>query len=156
MAFTLVSGRTMRTSWLLAFLATVLTPACAHALCMPGFDRSVSTEYWQSEYVMTVQVVAERLVPNPDDAEAGGYLATLYTVQPLKLIKGRRSGPLVLVSENNSGRFLMEVGQSYLVFIGRNPGEEDLWVSNCGSSTEMAKAGPVLQRLKAVSHRRRR
>jgi hypothetical protein len=130
-----------------AALTLVVVPVAA--VCVNGFP-SVEDEYKQSDMVFIGHVVSEE--PEPEDPPR--YLeGTTYTVRVDEVLRGKPSPTLRLFSENSSGRFPMEVGGKYLLFLHRDPRERD-GVDNCGNSGLVAERAEALQTVQRLRSKR--
>jgi hypothetical protein len=125
--------------------------AGAHAVCLNG-KPSVEHEFRESSIVALGVARAARDVSVPDDAEGIDY--TIYTVRLTRSFKGMPAGRTIhLFSENSSGRFPLDPGVPYLLFIGNS--KDGLYVSNCGSSGPVREreTGAVLRQVEAIAAR---
>jgi len=122
-------------SALLASICCYGQPAVA--VCLLG-DYSVEAEYSRSDAIITAVVVDHVNVP------LGGedYVGTNYTVEVLEIVKGELPKQLVVYSENSSGRFPMDTGVAYLLFIAKDLGQYT--VDNCGNSGLLRERQQVL------------
>jgi hypothetical protein len=109
-------------------------------------NPSVPAEFKSAAFVITGRVTSARNISEPDDPE--GYAWTIYTVQVLETFKGGPQRTIRLLSENSSGRFSMDTGESYLLFVSHSQtaemaGQERLpldYVDNCGNSAPIKEA----------------
>src|SRR5438046_683826 len=106
----------MRFSILLNCLVAFAMSHAAMGACLLD-DYSVKAEFVRSVAVVRVLVVSERNVPDPDAPEFIG--GTFYTVRIQKSFRGALDGTVKVFSENSTGRFPMESGRSYLLFLYR-------------------------------------
>lgn len=126
----------MRTnfSFFLAKIATVICFALvmqdAFALCSNDRHPSINNEMKSSAKVLVAKVVSSQDQSSSDDPE--GIEKTIYQLRIVKTFKGSVSRVLSVTSENTSGRFLMDVGKSYLLFI-KSYGALNI-VDSCGNS----------------------
>ena len=79
-------------------------------------------------------------------------LGIAYTVQVEHTYRGKAKRNLVVFSENNSGRFPMELGVSYVLFLYK--AGDHLEADYCGNSGEVAHKQKVLATLAAMAHAR--
>jgi len=122
-------------------LATVLAmPFKTQAVCLSR-DYSLRTEYVGASAVVIAEALSEQIVPDPDDPV--GFAATLYKVRIDESIRGSLHGVVELYSENSSGRFPLEIGKKYILFIYTDQGV--LEVDNCGNS------GPLNEKKEVVA-----
>ena len=119
---------------------------CAHAArsaCLLG-NYSVSAEFQRSAAVVIAKAISERRVLLRD----GFYGPTVYRVTLLETFKGHVSDRARIYSENDSGRFPMDVGSSYLLFLYRAGWH--LHADPCGNSARLEKATKTLAVLRSL------
>lgn len=104
------------------------------ALCSDARHPSVSDELRSSTMVLVAKVVANRYESSPDDPR--GIDRTEFSLNVVKVFEGFAENPVIVTSENTSGRFPMDVGRSYLLFIKRFNGVNI--VDPCGNSGPLA------------------
>lgn len=102
----------------------------AYALCLDGRHPNVEYEYSKSKYVVVATAVDSKTIVDVDDP--AGIAATIYAINVENVYKGKPTRTLHLVSENTSGRFEMELGHKYLLFIMGEMG--NFYIDNCGNS----------------------
>jgi hypothetical protein len=110
-------------------------------------DYSVKAEYVRSFAVVRARVISERQVPDPEAPEFIG--GTIYPVRIQKSFRGTLHGTVEVFSENSSGRFPMEKGKPYLLFLYRAQGR--LSADPCGNSGLVAQKRDVLAVVRALS-----
>ena len=135
----------MRASALCIALA-LAAPHGAHAACLLG-DYSLNIEYARASAVVIAEAVAERTVPDPEDPE--GFAATLYTAKIDESFRGTLRGVIELYSENSSGRFPMDIGKKYILFIYAHEGL--LSADNCGNSDPTDERTSVVAAVREMS-----
>lgn len=111
-------------------ICTALAAAPAGAACLLD-DYSVGAEAARSKYVLVVEVESQRDVPDAEDRELTA--GTWYRVRAQQVFRGKPAKTFEVYSENSSGRFPMEVGKAYLVFVGPDWNAR-LSVDPCGNS----------------------
>ena len=121
----------------------VLSSSC-EAVCLLD-DYSVAAELRRSDAVVIATAASERRLPDPEDPV--GFSGTIYSVEILAPLWGAFRGTIDVYSENSSGRFPLEKGKAYLLFLHRAEGR--LSADNCGNS------GPLEDRRKALAEVRR-
>ena len=109
-------------------------------------DYSVKAEFPRSVAVVRVLNVSERNVPDPDAPEFIG--GTIYEVRIQESFRGTLQGTVEVFSENSSGKFPMESGKSYLLFLYRQ--EERLSADPCGNSGLASTKKDVLATVRAL------
>jgi len=105
----------------------LLLSSTVSAVCLKG-NQSIKEEYSDSESIFIGKVLKKKEVP-----ESGGYYeGDEYTVQIKEVFKGNPSKEISVFSENSSGRFPMEVGKTYIIFLHQELGRYQ--IDNCGNS----------------------
>lgn len=135
----------MRFSILANYLAAFAMADAALGACLLD-DYSVAAEYVRSVAVVQAKVISERSVPDPQAPEFTG--GTIYTVRIQKSFRGALSRTIEVFSENSTGRFPMEKGKSYLLFLYRE--ESQLSASPCGNSGLTSERKNVLLTLRSL------
>ena len=153
---------------LLPFLLLVLHASPAWAVCS---GASVDQEYREADVVVRARVVAGRRIHGGDEpssayrARWGEYTPVMFhRFRVSEVFKGR-PGPLInLFQEVTSGRFEVDVGQDYLIFLnyirpypGRGSAVRGAMYVRyaCGQSRPWQQATPrTLERLRALSRSR--
>jgi hypothetical protein len=104
---------------------------------------SVEKEFQDSLIVFVGTVVKAR-----NFLGESGIDGTFYSIEVTETLKGCPAKSLELYSENSSGRFPMEVGDSYLVFAYQGVFEgisRRQWaIDNCGNSERVGAAAGTL------------
>ena len=80
-----------------------------------------------------------------------------YKVRVKESLRGRHKDWLTIFSENSSGRFPMELGLPYLLFVSPNKVEAFpkpvLVVDSCGHSDLLPKSTEVLKEIRRLAHK---
>ena len=129
-------------------LLWLMSPA-AGFVCLNG-PPTVDAEY-RLRTVFIGTVVSERHEPPTKNWDLEG---TTYAVRVYERLRGQLPRTVHLFSENSSGRFPMEVGTKYLLFVYSDRGRT--MVDNCGNSEVYSVSSPKLRdvrRLKATQKR---
>jgi hypothetical protein len=127
----------------LTAIAIILIASIASAVCLNG-NPSVSEEYANSQSVFIGKIIEEQDVP-----ESGNYYdGKNYTVQVQRTFKGTPSNPVVIFSENSSGRFPMTVGKTYIIFLHYELGRYQ--IDNCGNSGLQSEKQDIVQSLRQL------
>jgi hypothetical protein len=138
--------------WKLNFLSILLlgltTCGNSYALCVDNRHPTVQEEFSASQYVVTGTVTGQKLVPDPEDKD--GLLATIYGFKVERRFKGEIRD-IKITSENTSGRFPLDIGKRYLLFV-HNDGAE-YYVDSCGKSGRLKNSYRVVRKLQALSGR---
>jgi hypothetical protein len=136
----------MRLTTLANVFAALALCGQSRAVCLLD-DYSVEAEYHRSVAVVVANVVSERVVPDPEDSELSA--GTLYPVRIEKLFRGTPRKQVDVWSENTSGRFPMENGKSYLLFLYED--EHQLSADGCGNSGLVSEKRQVLATLETLT-----
>jgi len=119
-------------------ICLLLASSLAAAVCLTG-HRTIAEEYPNSKSVFIGKVTAKKDVP-----ESGNYYnGHNYTVQVQEVFKGDPINPVVIFSENSSGRFPMVVGMTYIIFLYYELGRYQ--VDNCTNSGLLSEKQDVIQ-----------
>ena len=138
----------MRISAALMIIVLGIVPSRpALAVCLNGHP-SVEQEYQQSDLVFVGRVTAANEVPETKPF----YEGTRYTIQVKKIFRGLPGHTLTVFSENSSGRFPMNIGADYLVFLSPRAGEPAM-VDSCGNSGRVADAALAISTVRQLSKR---
>jgi hypothetical protein len=124
-----------------------LVSSVAGAVCIKG-NPSIADEYSNSQYVFIGKVILQKDVPESKNYYEGNE----YTVEVLDIFKGNPTSPVVIFSENSSGRFPMSVGGKYILFVYYELGRYQ--VSNCGNSGFVSEKKHVIQAIKDIRKKR--
>lgn len=122
------------------FILILAISSSAYSYCHNGHP-SIADEYEKSIAVVIGKVVSVEEVPESEHY----YNGSNYTFVLYKILKGDLSGKIKIFSENSSGRFPMDVGQEYVLFIHLENGL--LQVDNCGNSGLLKESNDVLKTL---------
>jgi len=126
---------------------------CIVALTVPVWgvcllnDYSVQAEYSRSTAVVIGEPVSERSVPDREDV--GFYGGIIYTVKISETLRGALHGKVEVFSENTSGRFPMEKGKKYILFLSKD--QKYLSADNCGNSGLVAEKHDVLSAVRTIA-----
>lgn len=123
----------------------------AFGLCTDGRDPQWREEFADSDIVATGTVAeAHRVV---DEKDPGGYVATIYGIRIREIFRGRIPRRLHVQSENNTSRFAMDPGVTYLLFLKRDAASGPYFIDNCGNSAPVDQAQPMLSTLRKMRAR---
>lgn len=136
----------MRLGVLLALLLSALTASPGAAGVCLG-DYSVSSEYSRSEAVLTGTVTDAHLVE--DKTYPVSFAGIAYSVSVDRSYRGDLHGVVQVYSENSSGRFPMELGTRYVLFLHKSG--TNLTAYDCGNSGPIDDKATVLRALSALS-----
>ena len=117
----------------------------SRSVCLEGHP-SVRAEFQKSLMVVIGTALAEQ--PTVD---AEGFLTlTTYRVKVDEVLRGKPGDTVTVVSQNDTGRFPMDIGVQYLLFIFH--GEKGLAVDNCGNSGSVREARDAVRVTRHLSH----
>ena len=105
-----------------------------------------------AEELTTAPLVFVARVRSAD--EPSNATGTFYTVDVRQRLKGASPATLQLYSENSSGRFPMQVGRDYVLFVSQQQFEHQghrWFVDNCGNSAPLPEAKKVLATVKRLT-----
>ena len=123
-------------------------PSGVGAVCIDehgisGYHIPLDTEFRTAHVVAIGTVVSKRdVLERNSDLIAG----TFYRFNVEETLRGNRHKTINLFSENNSGRFWMDIGHRYLVFVTKD--RQTYYVSPCGSSGELPEQSQIVEALK--------
>ena len=123
--------------------AVVAWSSTAFAVCLNGHP-SRKQEYQRSTTVFVGPVVSEDFTPESKDYENG----TTYSIQVEEVLRGSPAKTVKVFSENDSGRFPMQVGTAYLIFVYEEL--DRLKVDNCGNSGKLSEKAEALAALRKM------
>ena len=129
----------MRNIWIAALIISTL-PGTTCATCLLG-NYSVPAEYQRSEAVISGVVTDAHLVPDKEDPESSSGIS--YTIKITHSFRGSLHVKTTIYSENSSGRFPLELGTEYVLFLSKQ-GHEFV-ADNCGNS------GPYYEKKSTVA-----
>jgi len=113
-----------------------------------GGHPSVDDEYQQSNLVIVGRVIKAIKVPESDGLLEG----TVYTIRIDKTYHGRKRETIKVFSENSSGRFPMNIGDDYVLFLSL-PSAGRTMVDACGNSGLVRKSTSLIESVEKLSRR---
>jgi len=132
-------------------LVLAATSLDAMAVC---FDENLVSGYHvplakeiKSAYAIVVGTVQGKKDRLEDSSDPDGITATIYSVRTTRVIRGKVPALIDIRSENDSGRFWMDLGKEYLLFLSRDKLNNTFFVDSCGNSGLLSKSGATLQLL---------
>jgi hypothetical protein len=126
-------------------IATIyVTPVSAVCLLQ---DYSVSSEFSRSDLVALGIVLSEASVTDAQGPDGIG--GTTYRIGIEHIFRGQTTETVLLFSENSSGRFRMQVGRKYILFVSAEKGTYS--VDNCGNSIDVEHGGVVIDSVRKLS-----
>ena len=146
--------RLAATSAVIGSVVSILATATpAAAVCLLN-EYSVGAEFNRSRIVMVGKVEGARTITDADGLVSG----TFYRLRTTRIFKGSPRRSLPLYSENASGRFPMDLGRAYLLFVYSGVFNDDihsLAVDNCGNSARLGPdASKALMAVRKLARRR--
>jgi hypothetical protein len=132
------------------FLMNQSAKAFCDTIGDPNRYPTIEREYISSEYVLEGEVLSKTNISSSDDPI--GYVATLYSVKPIRIFKGKSQAKFIIYSENTSSRFPMKIGERYIVFLQTS--DDGLFVDNCGNSGAFEKSSAVISKVMALSRQK--
>jgi hypothetical protein len=123
---------------LFVLIAVVLArPDLAAGVCLEPNPPRVCTEFFTSQLVFVGTVISDRyLAEGLPDRDPGW----VYDLSVTKMYRGPQRARLQVYTEDNSARFPLEVGHSYLLFASETTGMPEIY--GCGNSAEVDSATP--------------
>jgi hypothetical protein len=125
------------------FVVSLLSPSLAAAFC-PRIKTYANNEFFKSKFVVVGQVLSERTQVDGD----GFLVLTDYQVKVLRTYRGSHRQFLQIRSENDTGRFPMQKGQEYLLFVRTFEG--NFFIDNCGNSGHLSEAEDTIDVIKQI------
>ena len=127
--------------------------SAANAVCLDpetlisGYQIPINDEILASEVIVIGEVIRSTYLQK-DPSDLNGITTSVYTVQVSSRIKGSLPDVIELKSENDSGKYWMEVGERHLLFLCI----EGIYykVDSCGNSTPLPKGNDVLRRVEVM------
>jgi hypothetical protein len=126
---------------------------CAHlaqAVCLDpqtlvsGYKIPLKTEVASSGIVLGK--VIKKLDLHEDKADPEDITATLYTIRVQQTLKGINKKTIQIKSQNDSGRYYMDIGEEHLLFLSGN--DKYLYVDSCGNSSKLPEGNSTLKTVK--------
>ncbi len=134
-------------------LAMVISATCSTffsastgAVCEQPKPR-VCAEFFHSDVVFVGTVIRERTVPQGVEF----FDAWRYTLRVRTVYRGKAGPFLTVFTDNNSVRYPLKVGESYLLFAYIDKGR--LTISGCGNNKEVASAQQAIREIHEVLKR---
>jgi len=130
-----------------ASIILIFMSVTAFAWCPNYPDISIAEELKRSDFVAVGTVISRFIVVDPvEDPE--GYEAEIFKFKIEQTLSGNPKKEIFLYNENNSGRFPMEVGKKYFIFV--STGKNGYWVDSCGNSDEFKTSSNVIAKVKKL------
>jgi hypothetical protein len=141
---------------LMLLIAALLSPRPASAVCLDpktdisGYHIPLDEEIHESTAIAVGTVVGEKkLNDGPDGPE--WIVATISSVRIQKVLKGRLPKRVKVRTENDSGRYFMDIGETHLLFLRPLPANlgAGYWADSCGSSSRLPEGEAVVKQVEA-------
>ncbi len=152
----LALGRMPKTVAHLGIVALVSLAAAipaAYAVCLDpktlvsGYRVPLNEEI-QSTKVIAIGTVTKEQPLHEDSSDPEGIAAYIYTVEILRQLKGRLPQVIDMRTENDSGRYSMEVGERHLLFLSK---EGQYFIADsCGNSSVLPAGNATLKKVEAT------
>ena len=135
---------------------SILGPGVSAAVCLDpktdlsGYHIPLNEEIDSSPFIAIGKVVAEnRLNDGPDGPD--WIVATVYSVRIERVLKGRLPSSIKVRTENDSGRYVMDVGETHVLFLSPLPTKrgDGYLADSCGNSSALPKGESVVKVVQA-------
>src|SRR5579871_2040288 len=132
-------------------LAVLGVTATANAVCLDenfvsGYHLPLEKEARSAVAIVLGKVTRKKdLVEDP--AYPDGITATIYTLQVSRAVRGKVTPVIGVRSENDSGRFWMDLGKEYLLFLSKDVHRGLYFVDSCGNSGVASDRETVLRQV---------
>jgi len=125
-----------------------------YAYCEGGKypNISVSKEIKECEFIVIGKVVSRHIVVDPiEDPE--GYEAEIFHIEVESILNGHPQDSMIkpylaVYNGNDSGRFIMHVGEKYLLFV--YSGNDGFWINSCGNSDTYTRGKETINEIKKL------
>jgi hypothetical protein len=121
-----------------------------HAWCEGGYPNiSVKDEIKKCEFIVIGTVVKRYIVVDPiEDPE--GYEAEIFHIEIESVLQGnpQKKPYLSVYNDNGSSRFVMHVGEKYLLFV--YSGSDGFWIDSCGNSDLYKDSKKTIEEIKDI------
>ena len=130
---------------LFLFCAQLAQAACLDPQTLvSGYKIPLKTEVDSSGIV--VGKVIKKLDLHEDKSDPEDITATLYTIRVQQTLKGTINKTIKIKSENDSGRYYMDIGEEHLLFLSGN--DKYFYVNSCGNSSKLPEGNSTLKTVK--------
>jgi len=128
-------------------ICILLAATNSDAACLQGHP-STQGEFRTARYVLQGFVKSGAVDPLDKD---GFITGEHYTVDSLNVFKGRIRKSIVIYNPNDSGRFPLDIGSSYILFVSRDWKGRNV-IDSCGNSVRLDNTQePLLTELTALA-----
>ena len=142
----------MRLSSFAVILCVTAVARAGHAVCLDpktdisGYHIPLNEEVRSSAAIAVGKVTQARNL-REDASDPQGATATVYSVEISRQLKGRLPRSVELRSENDSGRYWMEKGETHILFFRHQ--KPPLSIDSCGNSSVLPKGDGTLKAVEA-------
>lgn len=125
----------------------------ASAVCLDpetsvsGYRVPLDKEIQSTKQIVIGEVIKSRYLQE-DLTDPDGITAYIYTVKVLRQLKGKILEVIELRSENDSGRYEMQVGERHLLFLSKEG--QYYKIDSCGNSSLLILAYDVLEEIERI------
>lgn len=133
----------------LAALLSVLWPTAAIPWCPEPYPHRICAEFFAADIVFTGKVISPRYL---SDGLSGFDPGWKYSLKVAKIYRGSEAQTIEVYTENNSGRYQLSKGKSYLLFAKRvqSDGTTIFEIFDCSHNLEVSQARPTILQIEKV------
>ena len=142
----------MKTSKLIyGFVLFLFCWQVAHAVCLDpktfisGYKVPLKNEIVSSQSIVVGKVI-EKIDLYEDKSYPQDITANLYTISIKQILKGSVEKTIKIKSENDSGRYIMDVDEEHLLFLTKE--HQYFSVDSCGNSSILPEGNETLKKVK--------
>lgn len=139
----------------LGVMLMLLQPLAAGAFCREPYPPRVCAAFFANQIVFTGKVLSVKAVPPGVDGlepEPDGNGGWIYRLRVIRSYRGRIGKTLRVSTENESDRYPVDAGKSYLLFAVQRPGDKMPGIYGCSLSAELSEAGPIISKIEEILH----
>ena len=111
-----------------------------------GYHLPLNEEVRSTKLIAIGKISKQRALQE-DSSDPDGITAHIYTVQIFRKLKGHLPKVISIRVENDSGRYLMDVGEKHLLFLAKE--EKYFSIDSCGNSSLLPRGNAVLKQVEA-------
>ncbi|MBH0180677.1 MAG: hypothetical protein HP490_03105 [Nitrospira sp.] len=125
----------------------------AYAVCLApetllsDYQAPLNKEIQLAE-VIAIGTVTKKQSLHENSSDPEGITAYIYTVQIFRQLKGRVPQIIDLRTENDSGRYSVEVGERHLLFLSKEG--QHFVADSCGNSSALPAGDAVVKKVEAT------
>jgi hypothetical protein len=123
------------------------------AYCEGGYPNiSLANEIAKADFIIIGKVTSRRIVVDPKE-DPQGYEAELFQIKVNSILNGNPKQNIIkpyltVYNNNDSSRFVMDVGETYLLFV--YDGMDGRWVNSCGNSDTYKESAEKINTIKKL------